>query len=115
MPVRTLSPERRSRLSSVPTDTATMTRHYLLDAANLRNRSVVGDRLTPDYPSARERPCHAEDIIPMQIAGARQTGGRESEAAVAVPALARPGRLSFWPIKHATETALRGRSFKADA
>ena len=49
MPVRTLlSPEQRSRLFSVPTDTATMTRHYVLDAADLaviRSRRRASNRL----------------------------------------------------------------------
>lgn len=49
MPVRTLlSPEQRSRLFSVPTDIATMTRHYILDAADLavvRSRRRASNRL----------------------------------------------------------------------
>jgi len=49
MPVRALlSPEQRTRLFSVPTDTATMTRHYVLDAADLavvRSRRRASNRL----------------------------------------------------------------------
>jgi hypothetical protein len=49
MPPRTvLSSEQRTRLFSIPTDTATMTRHYLLDAADLavvRARRRASNRL----------------------------------------------------------------------
>ena len=49
MPVRTLlSSEQRSRLFSIPTDTAAMTRHYVLDAADLavvRSRRRASNRL----------------------------------------------------------------------
>lgn len=49
MPARTLlSPEQRTRLFSVSTDTATMTRHYMLDAADLalvRSRRRASNRL----------------------------------------------------------------------
>lgn len=49
MPVRALlSPEQRSRLFSVPSDTVTMTQHYVLDAADLalvRSRRRASNRL----------------------------------------------------------------------
>ena len=49
MPVRALlSPEQRSRLFSVPSDPVTMTRHYVLDAADLalvRSRRRASNRL----------------------------------------------------------------------
>src|SRR5580704_8392573 len=49
MPVRTLlSSEQRTRLFSIPTDTAAMARHYVLDAADLaivRARRRAGNRL----------------------------------------------------------------------
>jgi TnpA family transposase len=49
MPVRALlSPEQRSRLFAVPSDTVTMTRHYMLDAADLalvRSRRRASNRL----------------------------------------------------------------------
>lgn len=49
MPARTLlSPEQRTRLFSISTDTATMTRHYMLDAADLalvRSRRRASNRL----------------------------------------------------------------------
>jgi len=49
MPVRTLlSPEQRTRLFSVPTDTTTMTQHYVLDDADMavvRSRRRASNRL----------------------------------------------------------------------